>query len=527
MAEIKGTIAGKNIVVYSPKCGNRYSDSDISNYLRKFSLYKALRLIGELSHQLIKSRKEIYYIHGIPVTNGILAYLTMLLIENSNDYRSKDMSVDDLLVAIDMFFGLSDPFEEDPENSKGFLVRLGLSQFDYDREVRNLLPRTLILYDRLWNSSASKCKADVSAAIQEISGLKLSEILVLGLTFSGFANKGFFHLHEGINEKREFFQDCFSIEKQKIFFNWISCTYDEFRSLSRSEAPPKASYDKYRFNPLFLKPAITPDRNVKPGFPQVYLTPIPSLIYEKVTRNLYFSLAKHFADPKGNLFRSSFGFVFEEYVGLLLKQFFGEHNVKPEWRYGSKRYPKDTLDWFVVYNGSAILVEVKQSGLYLDAKKWGRAEDVQKSLMRSIGSGVNQMWEFECDVSNDSSITPEEIEEIKIAERLVVTYDRSYFLNSILRDEIKKIYPSISDSYHWHAIAIEELEYFLGIVGKELIVSLTEKRLDANFNDMEFKDYFSRKYPGRIWVNPYLDTIYSDFLGELGFSDKEIREKIF
>lgn len=520
MSRFEGNIAGKNIITYSPMGGKHYSSSDISQYLRQFKLCDALKFIGDISHKILKSNQGIRHISGVPVFNGVLAYLSMLLIENSNDYRSQDMSINNLLTAIDMFFGLPDPFQEDESNPQGCLIRFGASQLDYDREARHLLPRTLIMYKDLWNNKmADGSKIDVDAAIQDISGLTLEEILILALAFTGRSEKGFFRLYDEPEKYFDYREKYFDIEKQQAFVDFVSCSYQDFRTQLRADIPPNISYDKFRFNPLYLKPAIIPDRNVKPGFPQVYITPIPSLIYEKVTRGLYFLLADYFKTDKGNQFRSSFGDVFQQYIGLLLKEVFGEDNVKQEWRYGTPKKPKDTPDWFVIQNSFAILIEVKQTGLHLNAKKWGELQEIQHNLTKSIGSGVHQMCEFERDLDNGLCAPPDWFDDIRISERMVVTYDRSYFLNSILRDEIRQLYPSIPKNYHWHTIAVEELEYFLGIVGTEFIAALAEKRLDSEGDNMDFRDYYSRKYSKDDCLNPYLDTIYNHFFSALGISD--------
>lgn len=528
MGRIEGTIAGKNLITYSPRDSKQYSPNDIGQYLRKFKLCDALRLIGQLSHEIFIAHEGLYIVKGVPIFNGVLAYLSMRLIENSNDYRSADMNLNDLLTAIDMFFGLPDPFQENGENPQGCLIRFGASQFDYAREARHLLPRTLIIYRDLWNTVADSTQVDVASAIQSFCGLNLQEMLVLSLAFSGRAKNGFFRLYERIDKYPNVVKDYFYLHKQQAFVNWISCNYSEFRSQSRADLPLESQYEKFRFNPLFVKPAIIPDCNPKPGFSQVYITPIPALIYERVTRGLYFSLADHFrGDKSRNPFRGAFGPVFQEYVGLLLKKIFGEANVQQEWRYGSKKYSKNTPDWFVIQNGIAVLIEVKQSGLYLNAKKWGELEEIQKALTNNIGDGVNQMWEFEQDLKSGLYTVPDWLKNIEITERLVVTYDRSYFLNSILRDEVRQLYPSISGTYHWHTIAVEELEYFLGIVGTNFIDALAEKRLDPEGDSMDFKDYYSRKYSKDSCKNPYLCSIYDKFFGELGFLSEEAKVEQF
>ena len=71
---------------------------------------------------------------------------------------------------------------------------------------------------------------------------------------------------------------------------------------------------------------------------------------------------------------------------MLLQKAVGESNVQQEWRYGSKKNGKAAPDWFVIQNGTALLIEVKQSGLYLPAKKWGQLDEIQKDLTRNIGA---------------------------------------------------------------------------------------------------------------------------------------------
>ena len=455
MSRFEGDLAGKNIITYGSRGGKEYSPNDIGQYLRKFKLNDALSLIGELSYKIFKSGKGLHTIKNIPVFDGVLAYLSMRLIESSNDYHSKDMTVEDLLKAIDMYLGLPDPFQEDSDNLQGFLIRFGSSQFDYDREARHLLPRTLIIYENLWTKSGNCNQVDIANAIKSFSGLNLQEILVLSFAFLGSAKNGFFRLIEDVDQYPDTLKSYFDINKQKAFANWISCNYSYFRERSRSDIPSAIDYEKFRFNPLLLKPAIIPDRNLKPGSSQVYITPIPALIYRRVTTGLYFTLSEYFQDNNEKQFRKTFGEVFQEYVGLLLQKAVGESNVQQEWTYGPKKNRKATPDWFVIQNGTALLIEVKQSGLYLPAKQWGQLDEIHKDLTRNIGAGVHQMWEFEEDRRNGSCTVPDWLNGIEITERLVVTYDRSYLVNSVLRDEIRQLPPTIPESFHWHSISVE------------------------------------------------------------------------
>src|SRR5205807_2452791 len=117
----------------------------------------------------------------------------------------------------------------------------------------------------------------------------------------------------------------------------------------------------------------------------------------RATRGLYFELADHFkGDGRKNPFRSSFGYAFERYVGELLKGALGEAAVAPEKDYcgGSKQ----TIDWIVLQGERAIFIEVKQSGLYLEAKTWGDLEMIRRDVDRTIGQAARQLYNFERDV---------------------------------------------------------------------------------------------------------------------------------
>ena len=125
------------------------------------------------------------------------------------------------------------------------------------------------------------------------------------------------------------------------------------------------------------------------------------------------------------------------------------------------------------------------------------------------------MWKFEQYINNDSSQIPDWFNGIKIVEKLVVTYDPTYFSNSLLRDEIRNLYPDISPTYHWHTIAIEELEYFLGSSGENFIEDLKEKRRNKEWDDMNFREFFSRKYSPEGCTNPFLSEKYHQYFSDL------------
>lgn len=453
----------------------------------------------------------------------------MHLIEDSHDYRHKDMTEETLLTAIDMYCGLPDPFMSEKTNPLGCLMRAGAAQFDYDRELRHTIPRILVIYNQVWKQAIQEKDLDISDALQEMTGLTLQEILALGFTFFSSAHHGYIQIIENTEQYPEPLRTILSTKKQNSFLKWISCDYRAFRSIAKTDMPPSDKYEHFRFNPLYEKPALTPYRSPKPEMAQVYITPIPTLISYRITNGLYFALSNYFRKSTGGQsFRNAFGVVFQEYVGLLLRQSLGDENVIEEWNYVHKKDEKATPDWIVICKGRAVLIEAKQAGLYLESKKWANDQEIEKDLKRNIGKGAIQMYKFQNDVKDNICKLPKALDNIEITEKIVVTFDRSYYLNSILRDEIKRIYKPKLDDYHWHTIAVEELEYLLGYAETNFANVLEQKRCNPEYDKMDFKEYgwqlsqLSNR-EGTLH-NPYLDSTFQQFFDDLGLEN--IGEKI-
>ncbi len=345
-----GKIAGKNLFVYKTRGGNQYGTGDIAKFMKRFQLNEALKLIGEISSTILvdDDPEPIRRIENVPISDSILAYLAMIAIENSNDYRSKIMAMSDLAKAADMYFGLPEPLVSEG-SLDSFLVRLGVTQFDYHREINNIVPRTFLLYCKLWHQVPEAKYVDIEKALAELTGLKIEEILVLGFAYFGASSRGFFRpYNESQIPKND--KQFFTLQKQSNFLNWISSSYQDFRTKSSSfqKKLPSPEYEKNRFNFLTKYPVIVPDRNPTPQIAKPYLVPIRRLLIERITRGIYFDLSDFFKEDgkRNNDFRDAFGHVFQAYVGLLINESKKNFKLLPEWKYGKPE--KRTPDWIVI-----------------------------------------------------------------------------------------------------------------------------------------------------------------------------------
>lgn len=329
-------------------------------------------------------------------------------------------------------------------------------------------------------------------------------------------SKGFFRTYpeDRLSDERE--RLFFKQENQDAFVRWISCNYKSFRQLSKTELAKvhDPSFEKFRFNPLTTYPAVRPDKNPSPGIRQVYIVPSLRLMLERVTRGLYFELSNYFrGSGRKNPFRTSFGYVFERYIGELLNDALGAENVWSQRRYDKQN--KLTTDWIVLSRERAIFIEVKQSGIHLEAKSFGDLEQVRKDLGSTIAKAVDQLFKFEKDVHCGIFGELSYLNGLKEIEHVVVTYDRTYFSNSILRQQgrlaLAEAGIEIPADFHWHVISVDELEDVLGMQNISFGKLLRAKRLNSEDDLMDFGDYLGRKYPGMKSANAYLNRINEAF----------------
>lgn len=520
MPDNQFSIEGKILSAYSTKDPKSYSPKEIGEFLRKFQAHEALRLIGEVSDKYIyRGASSVYELKGVPISDGALSYLAMRLIEHSNDFRSNKMDINDLLQAIHMYYGLKDPVEED-EAADPCLIRFGSISFDYQRNLNNLLARTLLLYRDLWTTVPEARSINIQNVLQQLTGLSLEETWVLSQLFlTRIKDRGFFRIRDDdlITSQGK---QALNLIKQNSFVKWLSCDYSTFKLRAKEalQSAPSVNYEKHRFNPLIKHPIISPKCNPEWGAARVYLTPIPHLLYERVTRGLYFDFSDSFKkDGKRNDFRASFGFVFQRYVGNLFEKAVEQSQILSEQKYGKPS--KMSPDWLIVQNETAILVEVKQSVVYQEAKSWGDLEEVRKGLKQTIAHGVKQLWNFEKDIHSGKHKELEFLRPVKHVERIILTYDQAYFANSVLKEQICKILEEeeleLPQNYYWHTLSIDELEVLLGVHGVDLFNTLWEKRLDPLLSTMDFRDFLARKHSEKPLPNPYLASVEENFLHDV------------
>lgn len=140
----------------------------------------------------------------------------------------------------------------------------------------------------------------------------------------------------------------------------------------------------YGYNSLHAYPLIA----TKNGQEDILRCPLPTLLFWRVTRGLYYSLVD---DPR---FGPLLGKSFQDYVGEALARAIqpANHTLLPEARYGPKALARDSVDWILLGENCAIFVECKAKRLSWRAKQ--SLDDIEPLLsdVAYLASAVVQTY---------------------------------------------------------------------------------------------------------------------------------------
>ncbi len=519
---VVGTIAGKHVHAI-PSRRAAATMKELRKYIRQFSVDSALR---ELSLQCAQLENHNKYITQDGITTHVLSYLSMLAIECCREKSGRHFNTAALHSAVEIYWALRDPVLEELERIdkelmqvqeaaellvlsrakqealEAFLIRQGLHAFHYQGEQRHLLPRTHMLLSTLWPMIESGQGISPTSDIRQIHGMEFDEITRYGQVFSGRASSDGMIIPYTDSEAERIpsgLRDLFNQQKLAEFLERFSIDLTTFRDLCK-QIMPTDDYDKYRFNPLIRHPIVRIPR--KHGETRYYV-PCIRLLHERTTEGLYHDLSDYYRDRAvgSQKFRNAFGLVFQAYIGRLLLEALGPTCVHAEWKYVRDGQPVDTPDWIVVENNKAVIIEVKQSALFLESKKFGKTENLARDLKKNVGAAVKQLKHFDTDIQKR---LPGLSKLLNVAqfERLIITYDAMYYSNSILKKALDPV-------MHCHIASVEEFEYLLGYCWNgSLFDLLNRKRVKIETDMLDFSDWMASLSGEHR--NPFLLSIFDD-----------------
>lgn len=475
-----------------------------------FNCGQGLMAISQLSRAMEVSDSSLersIFQKWIPqtVNQWQLAFFAKTLIENSNDYRRKEVSDKILLFACDRYNNILDPLVGNPkvkptdEGISNFLIRTSFEQFPFQLlNYRNEVARALVLFEQIADSAKGE-GFNVSESFRKISGLTIREFLLIGFVYWSKAGQPIVY---PLKTDASSLKDLLAPEKQERFLSLISTDYLGFRDC-QAKQERKTGFERFQFNCLNSYPLIKSD-----GFKKI-ICPIPNLLLRRFTGGLYYYLLDAYSGQgKQNSFSTFFGkSIFERYVGDQLKSYFSTDKVSGELKIGKS---DKSCDWIVLEDKFVILIECKTTGLTLRAKTLGDADQIAEDLKRRIVSGVRA-----CERTRKAIETGQPgfmPFKGKKTINLIIIYNEVFFFNAphyrkIAAEELKK---AGLEDVSYQVASIAELEYALPTLSKTGLGNLlAEKMADPDRRTWDLLSFTKRLISEKKTEEPEMNRILS------------------
>jgi hypothetical protein len=276
------------------------------------------------------------------------------------------------------------------------LLRLACNQFPFRPYISSQFARAIILFDEIPKtlvSSSKKAKFDLEKKFNDINGVSLFDFI-----FTGFCIYTFIHKHFYITRDcfRQYRKQGIHLRDDRIISKVLDqLSGDKFSLLQQYESSENIDnrFRMYDLNPLLKKPIIKPCHHKQIATPDrdFFHAPVPDLIASRISSGVFYQMCDHYGED----FSKYFGYVFEQYVGIILKNcltselFLSEEEIRVFYPTNKGKAP----DWIIVDGSTLLIFECKATRFTLQAKTIASEEHINSSL-KQVKKGLEQLASF-------------------------------------------------------------------------------------------------------------------------------------
>lgn len=476
MIEYKGTLLGKRIFTCDEAKKCRF-DELIKKY-SKFDKIHLLREFSDLSTELFKAKEKFLDISGIPITVDFINYCILITIKYCTGSITAISQYDrNILLKISLPW-YYDELNFDKDNLHEFLVKLAYRQFVY-QESEAIITRSIYIYNFLWHQKYNH-SFNIKDAFLKMYGITYDKFLFYGLALSGSKDSYFY----ASTYKQDF--------RQKITIDFQDDDFEKFISLVSIGENDLINYKGSLLNPILKYPILTTNFYPPDSKEPVYLILSKACLYNKIVYGVYYDLLENNIEENGkNDFKTIFGSIFQEYIGILLTAHFKKWRVTPEIYYQKDKNRVATVDWLVQRGCNLILIEVKQSSIYLSAKNEGNIDELKKGINQNIIKAIDQLEKTEEDIYSKKYQELKQFDKIKNIQKLIIIFDPLYFGNLI----VNFLFDDILIRKKTHIINLSNFESLLEVQKKsENLFYILGSKMNSKTINMDFTEFLYDKY---------------------------------
>lgn len=371
---------------------------------------------------------------------------------------------------------------EPVSDSMQFLIQTAYEQFWYQNPIDRVIPRALLMYQDACRRIINP-KFDIPEEFRSRFGVSIMDFVALSFIFFATTREaGHSIVKLPIHIKSDKGSKTVKPEIADAFLEFNSADQDKFKDTARKHSLSGIGDGRYDFNPFFKFPLIDLGSNQ-------FIAPLPDMIIWQIKNGPYFELRDihQSDDPRKNPFSSFFGYVFQEYVGLLLEDTFAKEYILPEITYGKpqKRGP----DWIIRLGDVGIAIECTNSDLTLPTKILPKRQVIYSEFKRKYVDKIRKLLgKIEALTKPDSPYF-DRLNGVSRWHYLLI-YREPLYLNEIFR---RKIYDTVRGMPTlYHIMDIEEFESLLALNTRYGIDRvLHEKELSPNQAAEDFRPFLS------------------------------------
>jgi len=409
---------------------------------------------------------------NVIVTQHTFAELAMCAIRNHTKAGSRKPSPADVIRLANNVYSIQDPFLGTKAGGIMTLVRIAYEQFPYQEKLQYLIPRHIILY---LESNPPQLSLDFDSAFHRMTGLTVKEFMMIGFIFYSAA-LAFHSFERGFIENTQVtsLRPYVSPEKVDAFLAIAGADFQTFRNLRLEEEKVAPGLGRFTFNPLLSRPVVKLPNGL-------LCVPVPRLLIYRITRGIYYDLLDAHRQPQGNKFSDWFGYAFQQYIGILLREAFGNDKIYPE---------VAGVDWLVILGDAALALECRSGRLPKKIRSRTDRTEVLEMVRRNI---VDPAEKLPGKIRNvDKGVPGIPTDKVKTYLPAIITYQEWYptaLTLDLARQELKRMN---AEDFHFDLMSADDIEWLLAWAQYEDPVSVLQEMR----NDMVGKDLSVGQYVG-------------------------------
>jgi hypothetical protein len=366
--------------------------------------------LGDVLHSLYLLKKDWPEIKPFMVAG--VSLFAVRFCTPSNPFQSLNNCNIRFLIDLYKKYYFADPITFDKDLYDDFMnsnpvfpkLRLGNSQFPFKPGRFSQFSRPFWLFyeiPRQLQGLPGIPPFDFESNFQAITGVSVLDFITTAFVVSAAAQGNF-----AVN--RDYFK---KTRKQGInipddlivnkILNQLAADKFKLIELYEKRKNTDRRFRMYDFNPLLYYPVIKPCQNKQFSLSDKdYIhAPVPELVDSRISTGIFYQMYNAYTPESGTNFSEYFGYVFEKYVGVVLKhcitleQLLSEEDIRQF--YPAKKGAKKgkVPDWVLKDGSTLILFECKISRFSIAAKAIASEDEIDKSLKQVI-KGLKQLSSF-------------------------------------------------------------------------------------------------------------------------------------